>query len=146
MPNSTIPKIVWTSGSTYTLNFGAFPDSPIAYSRPRDGSTFVQFTSGIEDSWILGTDFYLECDLRWIPTSNTTNPIATGWDGVSGVRAFLEFARQKNTFDWYPNASGSTKITSYLVDDGTTPPTLEENGFRKVHLVLRNTSTDYAGY
>ena len=70
----------------------------------------------------------------------------TGWDGVNGVRAFLEWARAKNTFRWYPNKDEATYITSYLVEPLDGAHTLEPDGTRSIRIKIRNSTNDYSGY
>ena len=143
-----LPQITWGTSFANTLNIGYPIDKWNSYSTPRKGSKMVQSQSGIYDSWVLGVDYFLECELRWIPGANTTTPLATGWDGTTGVRAFLEWAQLSNQFRWIPdmNVSG-TYITSYLIDPfDKTGCTLEGDGTRNLKITIMNTSTDYSGY
>jgi hypothetical protein len=96
-------------------------------------------------AWIVGTDYVLELEWRWIPTTDTATQ--TGWDGTTGIRAFLEWARQKNAFRWIPDASTpGTYVTSYLVEPFQQAPSIEANGYRRFRLVIRNCTTAYDGY
>jgi hypothetical protein len=141
-----IPKITWSGSFASTLNIGYALDDYAAYSTYREGSEFAQATSGIEDAWVIGIDYMLEGTIRWIPTTNTTNPTQTGWDGTTGVRAFLDWARQKNVFRFYPDKDSATYITSYLVNPLDGKHTLEPDGTRQFRIVIRNVTTAYDGY
>lgn len=145
MPNR-IPKIMWSSSFATTMSIGYPLDNNLSYSTYRQGSEFAQTVSGIEDAWVVGTDYVLEGDVRWIPTSSSINPVQTGWDGATGVRAFLEYARQKNEFRFYPDKDGVNYITSFLVEPLDGKHTLEPDGTRNIRLVIRTPSGSYDGY
>lgn len=141
-----ISKITWSGSFLAQVNIPYPIDNAVGYSVPREGSEWSQAVSGIEDANILGTDYVFEGDIRWIPNTNSTNPLATGWSGSNGVQSFLEWARQKNTFRFYPNASG-TFVDSYLVEPMMDAPTLEPDGTRRIHIKIRNAgSSSYSGY
>lgn len=147
MPNfGKLPLIKWGTAFANTVTFGFPLDDWRAYSQPREGSVFTQASSGVEDAWILGTDYILSGVVRWIPTTDSSNPTRTGWDGSTGWRACLEWGRQKNAVRFFPDATSGTYITSYLVEPLTGEHGLEPNGERSVRLVLRNSVTDYSGY
>lgn len=138
------PKITWGTSFANTLNIGYPLDNWVASSRAFSESTFIQIESGEEDAWIVNTEYYLEGDMRFIPTSNTGTQ--TGWDGTIGVNAFLIWARDKNQFRFYPDKDSATYILSYLVEPMEITPTLEPDGTRTVRLYIRNASTSYDGY
>lgn len=140
------PKITWGTSFANTLSIGYPVDNWSSWSEPRQGSVWVQSMSGDEDSWIIGTDYYLQVDVRWIPTANTTSPVATGWDGTTGFRAFLEWAKAKNVFRWYPDKDSASYVASYLVDPMNGGPTVEPDGTKRITLVIRNATTAYDGY
>lgn len=141
-----IPKITWGTSFANTLNIGYPLDDWNATSTFREGSEFVQSLSGVEDAWIVGTDFILKGTVRWIYTANSTNPTQTGWDGLTGWRAFLEWARQKNAFRFFPDKDVNTYITSYLVEPLDGAHSVEPDGTRSINLVIRNSTTAYDGY
>lgn len=141
-----IPKITWGAAFANTLSFGYLLDAIIAGSEPRDGSESVQGVSGVEDSWSVGTDYLLEADARWIPQANTASPVATGWDGATGWRAFLESARDKNVFRFYPDKDGGTYLTCYLVEPMRGQGEPETDGTRKIRFRMRNASSAFDGY
>lgn len=139
-----LPKIVW-NGNTLTIAYRV--DNWESYSKPRQGSEFLQMESGVETAWVVATDYMWSGDFRWIPGTDISSPFTqTGWDGSTGWRAFIAWAAAKNTFDFYPDASSGTYITSYAVDADTIIPTLEPDGTRRVRLTIRNGSTEYSGY
>lgn len=144
---STISKITWPSpGFANTLTFGYLADNPISDSVPSKGSTKVLYVSGEEDAWTQATMERLFVDLRWIPTADTSAPVATGWDGATGVKAFLESARDANQFRWYPDASSGTFILSRLAGPIDQAPTLEADGTRRIRLEIFNVGgTAYTG-
>lgn len=138
-----IPKIVWNGN---TIVFGYALDNVTSYSTNIDGSQTVRTENGTEYSWIPNNNYILECDVRWIPTTNGTNPTQTGWDGATGWRAFLEYARAKNPFSFFLASTDGSGISSYLVDPLDGQHELEPDGTRRIRLVIRNTTTAYTGF
>lgn len=145
MSNFTkLPKITWGTSFTNTLDMKYPLDDWRAYSEARQGSEFIQTESGIEDAWIIGEDFVLEGSIRWIPTTGSVSQ--SGWDGATGWRAFLSWARAKNEFRFYPDKDSGTYYTSYLVEPVNGSHELEMDGTRTVHIKIRNASGSYDGY
>lgn len=102
------PVIRWGTNYNQAWYLPSPLDNVECGSEPRQGSEFVQAPSGVEDAWIVGTDYVLTGDLRWIPQSDSLYyPRATGWDtaagGLNGARAALEWLRRKNSFAWHPD-------------------------------------------
>lgn len=147
MSISTIPSIAWESSFANTLNIGYLPDNPVSYSKPLEGSVQIRYNDGAADAWTVGTRYFLEFDLRWIPTLDTTNPVATGWDEADGVRLFLEWAKDMNEFRFIPDKdTPGTFILSRLISPINDAPSLEADGTRRLRLVIENTSSPYTGY
>lgn len=122
------------------LNAGFPLDPAVAYSIPADGSEWDQAPSGVEDAWIIGHDQFLDGGLRWIPTVTETvlGVNYTGWDGIGGWRAFLEHAKNKNYFRFYPDKDAlATYYNMYLVAPTQESPESENGGFRRVQLRMR---------
>ena len=147
---NTIPKITWGAGFTGSLEIGFPLDFAVSYSKPREGSERAQFISGEEDSWIVGTDYILEGQARWIPIAATTsslNVAQAGWDGALGFRAFLEWAKTAQQFRYIPDRdSPGTYVLSTLVEPIDSAPTLEPaDGTRTIRLIIRNPTNPYDG-
>jgi len=145
-----IPRIDWGSGFTGSIEFGYPLDFAVAYSKPRDGSERIQAISGEEDSWIVGTDYTLTGQVRWIPTndgSSSLNVPQSGWDGTVGWQAFLEWGKRAFQFRFFPDRDAPDYVLSTLVDPIDNAPTLEPaDGTRNITLTLRNGSGSYNGY
>lgn len=148
MPNFrlTIPKILWGAAFANTLNVGYRLDNVKSWDEPRQGGAVDQAPSGVEDAWTVGVDYVLEGELRWIPQTDTTTPLATGWNGALGVRAFLQWARDKNVVRFYPDAASGTFIDCYLVEPMKGGGEVEEDGTRRVVFRLRNSTSNLDGY
>lgn len=141
------PRITWGASFVNTLTFGYPLDTPVAGPLPREGSEWVQLASGVEDASLAGHDETLSGDVRWVPTESTVTPAATGWDGVAGWAAFLQWARAKNVFRFYPNTAVESYYPCYLVEPMTALPTPERDGRRRFTLVLRTSDGDaFEGY
>lgn len=139
-------KITWGTSFVNTLNIAYPLDDWRSYSTFREGTEFALSYSGIEDAWVTGEDYVLEGTVRWIPTSNTTTPLGTGWDGATGWQAFLSWARQKNEFRVFPDKDSGTYFTSYLVEPLDGKHDLEPDGTRSVRVKFRNASGSFVGY
>lgn len=121
MPNyRRLPaRILW--GATYqnALDLGYPLDGAIAGSTPREGSEWAQGNSGAEDAWITAHDQWLQGDVRWIPRDDTIIPEGrrhSGWNGTTGWRAFLEWARAKNVVRFYPDARNLVTLPRMSAD------------------------------
>lgn len=142
----TVPRILWGTGFANTLTFDTPLDEAVTYATPRDGSRIAFSAAGVADAWDLGDDYHLEGVLRWIP--GTAAGGLSGWDGATGVSAFLTWARKGNAFRWYPDAAGATYWLAYLVEPFEGGPELEPNGSRAVMIKLRSADglTPFTGY
>lgn len=140
------PKITWGAAFANTLNIGFPLDSVKAYDEPRAGSAFDRCTSGVEDAWITGTDYLLTAEVRYIPQVDVATPLATGWDGATGFRALLAWARNKSQVRFFPDAASGTYLLCYLADPMQGPPDFETDGTRKLTVTLRNTTSPFDGY
>lgn len=144
-----VPRITWGAAFVNQLDIGWPLDNAVSYPNPREGSETAKGASGLEDAWRVGQDQYLEGDIRWIPTADATVPVvATGWDGATGFRAFLESARDKNIFRWIPDkGTPGTFFPVYLEAPMGDPPSIEGDGTRSIHIKIR-TSDDsvFTGY
>lgn len=149
MGASTALAYLWGASYANTLYPGFLPDKAVAWSEPREGSDFAKVSSGVEDSWIVGTDELLALDHRWIPAADITDPVvATGWDGATGWRAFLAWARAKNIVRVCPDAGVLTSYQEiYLVDPMKGEPPQESDGTRKLRLTWRDANdTAFTGF
>lgn len=142
------PKITWGASFANTLNIGHPLDNPVAYPDTREGSEVVVTPAGGRDAWTTGTDEFLEADFRWIPGVDTTDPLATGWDGATGWAAFLDWVRDMNAFRFYPDKDGGTYYTCYLVEPLKGPPGSESDGTRRLHMKIVDNGTQgaFTGY
>lgn len=133
---TTLSKITWSTSYANTLNISYLLDNFVTYPEPREGSAFAQAASGVEDAWIVGTDYILEFDVRWIPAAS--DALGTGWyAGGAGFSDFLTWARYKNSFRFYPDKNAGTYYDCYLVEPLNGAPTLEPDGTRRVHMKIR---------
>lgn len=134
-------EIFWTE-----LHLGYPLDEAVSYSRPAEGSAMAFLPSGAVDAWDAGETHVLQATVRWIPRENTASPLATGWDGVTGFRAFLAHARRGNPCWLSPDltdlSAGWTMHVEAPFDDA---PALEVDMTRSVALVLRS-ATPIEGY
>lgn len=150
MARGDIPKITWGTSFANTLYLGYPLDSALSFSSPREGIEIIRSPSGEQDVWSLGVNFYLTGTARFIPISNGTTPYGdtiTGWDGATGFRAFLDWAKEGNAIRWFPDKDSGTYITSYLDFSPEDRPTLEKDQtFRSYPLIIWNASTAYTGY
>ncbi len=130
MSRGKLWQITWGASFANTINATYPLDSAVAMSRPREGSEYLQTPSGVEDAWIVAHDQILSGQWRWIT--------AAQWDGSTGVRAFLEWARAKNVFRFYPDRVGAPTFfyTVYLANPDAEPEP-ESDFTRRIALVMR---------
>ena len=150
MSISKVPKITWGASFANTLNIGWPLDNPSAHSEPGPGSEQARVGATV-DAWITGTHEVLEGDIRWIPGSNGTTPgglPVTGWDGGTGVKAFLEWARNGNAFRFYPDKDAGTYHTCYLLGPVDGGPGAEQDGTRRIRIRILDDGTQgaFTGY
>jgi len=128
MPFFASPRILWGTNLINPIIFDQLIDNATSYSEPRKGSVFSQAESGTEDSWIVGLDYYLEFDARFLPTVSPSFPytssvapfLTTGWDDdTNGWRLFLENARAKNLFLWISDGTNLMVNTNLQVSTVT---------------------------
>lgn len=101
MGRGLVPRIAWGAGFTNSLVFGWPLDEAKAYSLPRPPYEVEVSPGGVETAWLTAHNQMLDGVVRWIPGVDTGG--VTGWDGATGWRAFLEWARAKNQFRFIPN-------------------------------------------
>lgn len=150
MARGDVPKFTWGAAYANTLNIGYPIDEARAYSAPAPGSEFDIGPSGVRSTWVQGTWELLEGLFRWIPVSNTTNPVATGWDGATGFKSFLEWAWENNP-RFFPDKDAGTYIEVIIMDDTFfNPPTSENDFTAKVRMKMLIASgspvTEFTGY
>ena len=133
-----IPRITWGGSFANSLIFAYPLDEAVAFSQPREGSQVIETPSGTRDAWIVAHDQLLSGVLRWIPGEDAVSPTRTGWDGATGVRAWLESARAQNVFRWIPDSTVlGTYYPMYLVapqDGGTV---YEVDFTRRIAITMR---------
>lgn len=152
MPNrrNLRPVILWGDALDKYVYCGYPLDEAVSYGLPREGSEQVQGSSGVEDGWDEGTDYYLAGSARHIPREGANTPegvFATGWEDADGWDAFLAWARTGKEFRWIfdRNTLGTYQL-SYLVEPRSGPPDLEQSFLRRLPLIIRNASAAYTGY
>jgi hypothetical protein len=127
------------------LYIGVF-DNVTTHRRARPGGERVRGLTGGEDTWLVGFDYELAGDLRWIPKgASVTSPWnATGWSGPTGVQAFLDWARGANAFRFLPDASvPDFYVTSYLMEANEEPRHESSDLAFQITMRIRNTTVDY---
>lgn len=141
------PAILWGDNLENALVFG-YPVEAATWARVRreEYETVQAFDGSAEDAWDVGQDYELKGAFRWVELRDRTAPTpATGWSGPAGVQSFLDWARDRRRFRFCPD-SGNLNFwvaDCWLEDPSTDEPPIEDDGTRKVDLVVRNTATDF---
>lgn len=139
------PQILWGTNYENVLELGIV-DNRVTSRLPRGGSEQIEGVSGIIDSWITGWNYTLTFDTRWIPSASLTNPyIVSGWSGPTGFQAFLDWARQGNTFRYVPDRTQATFYVDncYLAVPWDQEASLEDDGTFKVSMTLVQSVFDF---
>ena len=129
-------------------------DEVVTYEEPRDGSSWAQSGSGIEDAWIQGTDYRMDATVQWVPKWERDSPVpVSGWGttlervGVNcGVAAMLTAGRSKIPLTFYYDRLAPSSLfgtDAYLVDPMRGAPTLHPNGDRTFALTLRSPTAPF---
>lgn len=144
MARGAIPSITWGTSFANTIDSGLPIDRARVYSVPRAGSVMTSVVGGIQDSWVVGTDQILEGMWRWIPITDATGPAVTGWDGSTGWRAFLEWAKESNVFRLiHDQDTPGTFTPMYLIEPFERDPGVrQERIFRYRAIKLKMRSSD----
>ena len=147
----TRPKITWFPGGLATPLVLRYPlDEAAAYPRMSKGSDVQQIRSGETDAWTEDTEWCLSAMVRYIPATDEVNglgaTVATGWDGASGWRAFLEYCWNGGTFLFFPDGTTPTYFVAELLepamgDYAGSPPSAEPDYSRALKIVLRRSDT-----
>lgn len=112
-------------------------EQAVSYSEPRPDFEAFEFSSGVEDAWDAGENFFLAGAARWIPKDAGSG--ITGWDSSTGWAAFLAWARRKRVWDFYPDeADLLTYYRVVLTEPMKDRPGVEPNGTRRVDLAVKS--------
>src|SRR5205809_2501504 len=139
MPTS---RILWGTGYENQLVIADPLYDLVSDREPRDGSEWAQAPSGVEDAWITGRDYVLSGEARFLPDG------AGGATPVSGAlswQAFLDWARDKNTFRFVPDQAHLDFYVDscYLVEPLRGFGSLGADIKRKVPFKFRNATLDF---
>lgn len=101
-------QILWGTSYLNVLKLGRPIYNVVTGREAREGSEWAETTAGVRDSWIVGRDYVQDFEIRWVPDGGD-GATYTPWSGPLGVQAFLDWARDSNTFrfvpdDTYPSA------------------------------------------
>ena len=140
-----VSKITWGTGFENELIFGYSLFDVITDREPREGSEWIQGASGIEDAWITGRDYTMHCEARWIPDNPGGALGETPVSGPTAFQAFLDWARDKNTFRFVPDASVPLFFVDscYLVEPVRGFGSLTADIKRRLPLKLRTVTMDF---
>lgn len=118
-----------TGTTSYYLRHLVFTDylvDAIGDDENRDGSEDRQGPSGVEESWLTGTDYTLNATIRWIPAAPVIDPVIKHqWSGQAeyqgvndGVAALIRAGRDKNAITFvYDRADCAVATSGYLIND-----------------------------
>lgn len=138
------PLILWGAGYLNTLRLGRPIYSAVSGREAREGSEWVETTSGVRDSWIVGRDYVMDFEARWIPDGGDGSSV-TPWSGPTGWQAFLDWARDSNTFRLVPDdAYPAAYVDScYLADPLRGAGAIDALVRRTMTLRVQNATVDF---
>jgi hypothetical protein len=121
-----VPKFVWNDGSAHTFTPAYPPTQKVPVdARVRQGSDDYS-TDGIGQWMTDRVDRLRTLDFPNVPAAE-----------LSSWEAFIDFAIEKNTFDYYPDSTSGTHYTCTLEDDNWDPKFAIRGSFFKFSLTLR---------
>jgi len=140
-----VSKLLWGSSLENELRFGYPIFDFLSDREERDGSRHETSAAGVDSSWIVGRDFILDAEVRWIPDGPGTNPVQTALSGPVSWQEFLDWARDAHTFRFVPDET----VPNFYIDNvalveprkgfGNLSPDIKRN----VRLKLRNPTVDF---
>lgn len=135
-------RILWGTNLENVLEFDRL-DAQMSGQPLRGGSEQERpGARGVEDAWSTGYDYQLVGDMRWVDPSL--------WSGPSGVRDWLDWAAEKNTFRYVPDSTfpdfwvDGCYLASPVGNDRTGAGQLEANEQRRVKVTMRNPTYDFS--
>ena len=125
-----LSRIKWGPASSNTITF-EHPIFDVVTDRPsREGSEWAVSPGGTRDAWIVGKDYTMACEIRFLRDASTTY---TKVSGAAGWQDFLDYARAQNSFTFIANvASTAIAITGCYLDE-------PKRGFGEVDPLQRRT-------
>jgi hypothetical protein len=137
-------QILWGTSYLNVLRLGRPVYDVVTGRDPREGSEWAETTAGVRDSWIVGRDYTMDFSLRWIPDGGDGSTYAP-WSGPLGVQAFLDWARDSNTFRFVPDDTYPTAYVDgcYLADPFNGSGGLDALIRRTMQLRIINPTVDF---
>lgn len=134
-----VPTFKWDATFATSVAVGYPLDNVSCYPDQRDGTEQAQAPSGTEDAWYVGTDHYMEADVRWVPEAATTNPVADGFSNTAKWESLFAWARQRGLVRYVPDVNvPATFLDGYLIDIQTS---VESDATLRYHLKFRAASS-----
>ena len=131
-------------------------DKAVAWEDEAEGGERALSPDGSWNTWASPADGRLRADVRWIPRVTHTAPVfATGWEGLSGDPSLIEpgwetllaaVRRLGLPVDVALYNDKTTALVSCtLLEPVTGPPEQEDDGTRRIRLVLSSRSARFNG-
>lgn len=139
MPTS---QIKWGAGLAKTLVFQFPLFSVVTDRRERSGSEHVVSPGGVRDAWIVGRDYVMDCEARFLlDASGTYTPVS----GADSWQDFLDWCRNAGSFRFIPDVNTPAIFIDpcYLDEPMKDFGTLGRDLKRVVKLRLSNPTYDF---
>lgn len=139
------PRLLWGSGYANALDLAAPLEDVLSYSRPREGSEWIDTKAGGREAWLEGTDYLLAGRARWIPTETALvgGRRVSGWQGTDGWDAALQWLRDGNTGRYYPDGRNLV-ISPTMSTDSNADGVVDDWGRQDSGNITANYSIDGA--
>jgi hypothetical protein len=128
-------------------------DRALAFAKRAPGSMQAKGADAASLAlWHLGTDDVLTGLARWIPLDTGTDrygTTSTGWhgtDGTDGWRSFLEHARERKRFTFYPDRDNDAVSYECIWEGEVSRPEPEGNRAYQQPFAIRSLSGPFEGY
>jgi hypothetical protein len=135
------------------LYFAENLDRAVAFAKRAPGSMQAKGADALSLAlWHLGTDDVLTGLARWIPLDTGTDrygTTSTGWhgtDGTDGWRSFLEHARERKPFTFYPDRDNAAVSYTCVWEGEVARPDPEGNRHYQQPFAIRSLSGAFEGY
>lgn len=137
----TISQIKWGTGLANTLTFEYGLYDTVSDREAREGSEWAVSPGGTRDAWIVGKDYTMTCEVRFIADTGSFSVVS----GAASWQDFLDWARGANSFRFIPNTGAPSIFIDpcYLAEPMSGFGREDELRRRSVRLKLINPTYDF---
>ena len=137
-----VSQIKWGAALANTLTFEYGLYETVTDREPREGSEWAEAPSGVRDALIVGKDYTMTCEVRFIPDTSGSYSVVSG---AASWQDFLDWCRGANSFRLIPNTGAPSIFIDpcYLAEPMSGFGREDEMRRRSVRLKFINPTYDF---